>query len=622
MSTSGNTLEAESQSPRRLIGFFSMAISLLHTGENDMIREAGDDPNANGTLSNTPQKFKKRRGLKGKYINFDSASKLDSLTKGKDSEFTLEPKGCNGHFKLENSTPMEAKSELEDVMGDSDWEDGSNPNLNSETGHENHINKDISIEIDASPDNYNYLPETPHHCSNHRTTAVGTANAVTTAVPMGVLKTLEQVRSRFFRGVDRAGKKMAWISWDKVCASKQKGGMGVGSFYALNRALLFKWVWRFKSQPCAFWVKVVKAIHGAEDSTGSPRASIWRDITRSGVDLVNKGIDLQLFCKKIIGDGVNTRFWKEIWLGNSMLQTAFPHLYALEEDKDVSVAAKFSQPWNASFRRPMLGGAEAAQGQELSVLLHTVHLNQLPDKWVWDLSSDGQFTVASTRHYLDDTLLGGSSNATRWVSLVPIKVNVLAWKMMCDALPTRWNLSQRGLELNSMLCPICGEKVEDVEHLFFKCSFASEITDKVVRWWGFSTSSFSSLQGWKGWMDGVRLRNKMKEVLECVFFVTWWSIWKFKNQMVFGSVLPSKIRHQTTDRVRHQTTDRVRHQNTNQTPRTDIRPRTESELSLRFFWADRVRGKTSDRVRGPSPSAAIKRTDHGPSPWSESGSLV
>ncbi|KAL4579057.1 hypothetical protein LXL04_015192 [Taraxacum kok-saghyz] len=32
MSTSGNTLEAESQSPRRLIGFFSMAISLLHTG--------------------------------------------------------------------------------------------------------------------------------------------------------------------------------------------------------------------------------------------------------------------------------------------------------------------------------------------------------------------------------------------------------------------------------------------------------------------------------------------------------------------------------------------------------------------------------------------------------------
>ncbi|KAL4571402.1 hypothetical protein LXL04_018161 [Taraxacum kok-saghyz] len=359
-------------------------------------------------------------------------------------------------------------------------------------------------------------------------------------VPMGVLKTLEQLRSRFFRGVDHGGNKMAWISWDKVCAFKEKGGLGVGSFYALNRALLFKWVWRFKSQPCAFWVTVVKAIHGSGDHIRSPRAFVWRDILRSGVDLVNKGIDLKHFCNKLIGDGVNTRFWKEVWLGNYMLHTAFPRLFALEEVKDVSVAAKFIQPWNASFRRPMLGGAEEAQGQELSALLDTVQLNQLPDKWVWDLSSDGSFSVASARHYVDDTLLGGSSSATRWVSMVPIKVNVFAWKMMCDALPTRWNLSQRGLELNSLLCPICGEKVEDMEHLFFTCSFASEITDKVVRCWGLSTFSFPSLQGWKGWLDGVRLRKKLKEVLEGVFFVTWWSIWKFRNKLLFDSVLPRK----------------------------------------------------------------------------------
>ncbi|KAL4583831.1 hypothetical protein LXL04_008416 [Taraxacum kok-saghyz] len=52
--------------------------------------------------------------------------------------------------------------------------------------------------------------------------------------------------------------------------------------------------------------------------------------------------------------------------------------------------------------------------------------------------------------------------------------------------------------------------------------------------------SFPSLQGWKGWMDGVRLRKKLKEVLEGVFFVTWWSIWKFRNQLLFGSVLPRK----------------------------------------------------------------------------------
>ena len=45
-----------------------------------------------------------------------------------------------------------------------------------------------------------------------------------------------------------------------------------------------------------------------------------------------------------------------------MFQTTFPLLFASEEDKDASVAAKLIGPWNASLRRPLLGGAEAVQG--------------------------------------------------------------------------------------------------------------------------------------------------------------------------------------------------------------------------------------------------------------------
>ncbi|CAH1436955.1 unnamed protein product [Lactuca virosa] len=144
-------------------------------GQDDTNKEAGDDPKANGTLANnTPQKgvskFQKQvasRGLKGQDINFDSASKLESLSKGKEKQVKVNissqnmPKaeGSNGHFRLENSAPlntddgssMQVKSESEDVMADSDWEDGPNLNLNSEIDHQNHINNNISIEIDASP---------------------------------------------------------------------------------------------------------------------------------------------------------------------------------------------------------------------------------------------------------------------------------------------------------------------------------------------------------------------------------------------------------------------------------------------------------------------------------------
>ncbi|GKD64003.1 hypothetical protein Tco_1306111 [Tanacetum coccineum] len=63
--------------------------------------------------------------------------------------------------------------------------------------------------------------------------------------PMGVLNKLESIRMNFFNGIDGMDKKNSWIGWDKILASKKNGGFGVSSLYATNRALLFKWIWRF-----------------------------------------------------------------------------------------------------------------------------------------------------------------------------------------------------------------------------------------------------------------------------------------------------------------------------------------------------------------------------------------
>nr|GEV09801.1 RNA-directed DNA polymerase, eukaryota [Tanacetum cinerariifolium] len=51
--------------------------------------------------------------------------------------------------------------------------------------------------------------------------------------------------------------------WDeKVLSSKDKGGLGVSSLYALNRGLLFKWIWRSYTQHKSLWVRVIKAMYG------------------------------------------------------------------------------------------------------------------------------------------------------------------------------------------------------------------------------------------------------------------------------------------------------------------------------------------------------------------------
>ncbi|GJX83005.1 RNA-directed DNA polymerase, eukaryota [Tanacetum coccineum] len=46
------------------------------------------------------------------------------------------------------------------------------------------------------------------------------------------------------------------------------------------------------------------------------------------------------------------------------------------------------------------------------------------------------------------------------------------WAEMRKWLPTRVNLSRKGVLLDSHLCPICNAAMEDVQHVFFRCDVA------------------------------------------------------------------------------------------------------------------------------------------------------
>ncbi|GJY67261.1 RNA-directed DNA polymerase, eukaryota [Tanacetum coccineum] len=91
-------------------------------------------------------------------------------------------------------------------------------------------------------------------------------------VPLMVLKEMESIRGRFFNGHEFGSRKASWIKWEKVLASKDKGGLGVSSLFALNRGLLIKWVWRFFNKESSLWKKVIVAIHGADGNICSVKA--------------------------------------------------------------------------------------------------------------------------------------------------------------------------------------------------------------------------------------------------------------------------------------------------------------------------------------------------------------
>nr|GEY10782.1 RNA-directed DNA polymerase, eukaryota [Tanacetum cinerariifolium] len=101
------------------------------------------------------------------------------------------------------------------------------------------------------------------------------------------------------------------------------------------------------------------------------------------------------------------------------------------------------------------------------------------DKWYfWPLKSEGDYSVASIRKLIDEKRFQEVGISTRWVKSVPSKVNITAWKIKTNALPTRFNLSRRGMDIDTLMCPVCKGGVETTSHLFFNASCLNKLCVK------------------------------------------------------------------------------------------------------------------------------------------------
>ncbi|GJW91008.1 hypothetical protein Tco_0168561 [Tanacetum coccineum] len=136
--------------------------------------------------------------------------------------------------------------------------------------------------------------------------------------------------------------------------------------------------------------------------------------------------------------------------GGNIEDKRYPRLYALKVKKTVDVASKLSHEnltW--SFRRVPRSGVKQDQLTDLTISGRCCFLVTRADRWYWTLDGSGEFSVASARKVIDDNRFPKVSTQTRWIKAVPIKVNIHAWKVRMDCLPTRLNISRRGIDIPS-----------------------------------------------------------------------------------------------------------------------------------------------------------------------------
>ena len=158
------------------------------------------------------------------------------------------------------------------------------------------------------------------------------------------------------------------------------------------------------------------------------------------------------------------------------------------------------------------------------------------DKWVWLWDKKGTFSVKQMTVLLQKEQEKGKpfDPGLFWSNLIPIKLNIFLWRFFRDALPTRFNMSKRGLQLQSLACTFCEKNVETLDHCFFNCTLVIPVWKKIWAWWDLKSPLLSSVSSFKRVTQQMGKHQRWGNILLAVCVVASWQIWKWRNSIAFA----------------------------------------------------------------------------------------
>ncbi|GKV43557.1 hypothetical protein SLEP1_g50836 [Rubroshorea leprosula] len=347
-------------------------------------------------------------------------------------------------------------------------------------------------------------------------------------------------------------KKISWVKWDYVCYSKEKGGLRVSDLRRKNWALLGKWWYWFGDGVESLWKWIVKEkYYGGKweevdiTAVGNWRTSkIWRDIISIGGRSMRLRNMLVEGFKWDVGEGNQVGFWRERWIGNKTLRDLCPRLFELSTNKacnisDMGVWEGDKWCWKVEWRRARIG-REKDEEEVLWEVLDSFPLKKgVEDCWRWIHDSDGSYGVKKAYDFLAPTkrVLEEQLCKLIWCKLVPSKVFFFGWRLCLDRLPTKWNITKRGVHLQEeeLICVLCNDMVEEANHLFSMCKEAWILWVEVLQWWGMVTIMPNNALGVVDIFVNDLGRIIGKEMGACIFLVVSWYLWYWRNGKVFNN---------------------------------------------------------------------------------------
>ncbi|XP_071687552.1 uncharacterized protein [Rutidosis leptorrhynchoides] len=102
-------------------------------------------------------------------------------------------------------------------------------------------------------------------------------------------------------------------------------------------------------------------------------------------------------------------------------------------------------------------------------------------------------------------------------------------------MPVLTELDKRGIDLDTVRCPLCDDDVETIDHSMIFCRHSMEIWERVYKWWGLgSVTNLSVNEAFQGKCNRT-LSFVGSQIWQALEWTCGYLIWKNRNRKVLSN---------------------------------------------------------------------------------------
>ncbi|XP_010506884.1 PREDICTED: uncharacterized protein LOC104783422 [Camelina sativa] len=355
-------------------------------------------------------------------------------------------------------------------------------------------------------------------------------------LPKTITSKLSSAVANFWWSSDGRTGGMHWLAWEKLCCSKQQGGLGFRNVDDFNSALLAKQLWRLIEYPDSLFARILKGRYYRNSDPMEPIRSYspsygWRSII-SARSLVQKGLI------KRVGSGESISIWTDPWIPAQSPRPALSKGPFKDPSLKIShLIDSRTRSWRMDVLSDHFDPGDVA-------LIGALPLGSCPkdDTLGWHFTKNGRYTVKSGYHVARLTKTGPfkavgvgpeitSLLASVWKVRCPPKLHHFMWQVLSGCIPVSRNLRKRGISCD-LSCSRCGAEEETVNHVLFLCPPARQV-------WALSQVPVGSqcfpVESVFANMDHLLDPNSPGSHVSAFPWILWY-LWKARNAKVFENI--------------------------------------------------------------------------------------